>query len=434
MSLMPVLPALPATTVADGTAPGGLGAAAPADSGFLSALAAALGDAAAKPGGRLAPAPIGGCVEDEAGTEGKHPSLPVGDALPTDETAESGAELDPLSLQYQQMAATGVPGAAPLVLSVGTADQVVPGGQLTPGTTPAPAPAATAPAATPGLGATGAAGPVPEAAAQPVPAPPLGPPQPAATPATAAPAGVPAGPATLTQGSLTPPTLTPANLTPATLTPATPAPVAPRAREVAAEPATPGAPSPAPAATGAAPVAPAVVGPAPAALPSSSQQPGAPAAVVHQVFPEITRLSRAGNGTHRLTVTLQPEHLGEVRVTLVVRDGAVRVSIGSDHATEALVQGAPELRRLLEQAGATDARVVIRDASAAGPDAPGAEPRGQRDADGAGGTRRENDGQDGTRERPAGRHDSPPDGPIRPVQRAARPDSAMTPGRLDRLM
>ncbi|WP_220794914.1 hypothetical protein, partial [Nocardioides pelophilus] len=120
---MPVLPALPATAVADGTGPGVLGAASPSDGGFLSALAAALGDAAAQPGGQLAPPPIGDCVEDEAGAEGKHSTLPVGDVLPTGETAEGGAELDPLSLQYQQMAATGVPGAAPLVLSVGTADQ-----------------------------------------------------------------------------------------------------------------------------------------------------------------------------------------------------------------------------------------------------------------------------------------------------------------------
>ncbi|WP_183098672.1 flagellar hook-length control protein FliK, partial [Nocardioides pelophilus] len=182
----------------------------------------------------------------------------------------------------------------------------------------------------------------------------------------------------------------------------------------------------------------AVVGPTAAAPPAaSSQQPGAPAAVVHQVFPEITRLSLAGNGTHRLTVTLQPEHLGEVRVTLVVRDGAVRVSIGSDHATEALIQGAPELRRLLEQAGATDARVVIRDASPAGTDAPGTEPRGQRDTgqhDAGQHDAGQHDAGAGTRERSASRQDPPPDGPVRPVHPASPPDSATTPGRLDRLM
>ncbi|UMG94635.1 hypothetical protein MF408_00930 [Nocardioides sp. TF02-7] len=57
-----------------------------------------------------------------------------------------------------------------------------------------------------------------------------------------------------------------------------------------------------------------------------------------------------------------------MRVTLVVRDGSVHVSLAGEQATTALLQGAPELRRLLEQAGAVEARVVVRDAPAPAPD------------------------------------------------------------------
>jgi hypothetical protein len=78
--------------------------------------------------------------------------------------------------------------------------------------------------------------------------------------------------------------------------------------------------------------------------------------------PEVTRLVSRGNGVHRLTMRLQPEALGEVRVTLTVRDGAVQVHLtGGEDAARALAEGAPELRRVLELAGAGEARVVVRD-------------------------------------------------------------------------
>lgn len=106
-------------------------------------------------------------------------------------------------------------------------------------------------------------------------------------------------------------------------------------------------------------------------------------AVVQQVFPEVTRLaSTASNGTHRITLTLQPEQLGEVRVTLVVRDGSVHVRLAGGDGAEgaavhrALAGGAPELQRLLERTGA-EARVSVRDPfapllPAAGPGTPNA--------------------------------------------------------------
>ncbi|WP_435768374.1 flagellar hook-length control protein FliK [Nocardioides sp. SYSU DS0651] len=93
---------------------------------------------------------------------------------------------------------------------------------------------------------------------------------------------------------------------------------------------------------------------------------GVQRAVVQQVFPEVTRLSTTGNGAHRITLSLQPAQLGEVRVTLVVRDGAVTVSLGGEAGNSAVQQalssGASELRRMLELAGATDARIFVRDA------------------------------------------------------------------------
>ena len=135
----------------------------------------------------------------------------------------------------------------------------------------------------------------------------------------------------------------------------------------------PGSQSPAGAvATGGATAA---VQPAGAATPSAT--PGPPSPVAHvpavaQVVPEVTRLVSRGNGVHRLTMLLQPEALGEVRVTLTVRDGAVQVHLtGGEDAARALAEGAPELRRVLELAGAGDARVVVRDLAGQQPGGPG---------------------------------------------------------------
>jgi hypothetical protein len=85
-------------------------------------------------------------------------------------------------------------------------------------------------------------------------------------------------------------------------------------------------------------------------------------AVPGQVFPEVVRLSQSGPGTHRLTLRLDPGTLGEVRVTLTVRDGEVQVRLAAQHdAREVLAQAAPDLRRLLEQSGSIDARVAVAD-------------------------------------------------------------------------
>jgi hypothetical protein len=101
--------------------------------------------------------------------------------------------------------------------------------------------------------------------------------------------------------------------------------------------------------------------PAPAVATAPSAAPAA-APVTGQVFPEVTSLASRGDGTHRITLTLKPEALGEVRVVMTVRDGAVHVRLAAGHeAQQALLSGTSELSRLLEHAGATDTRIVVRD-------------------------------------------------------------------------
>ena len=109
------------------------------------------------------------------------------------------------------------------------------------------------------------------------------------------------------------------------------------------------------------------VAPASAAAPAHAAPPTGPAAgpaahVTRQVFPEVTSLVTRGDGTHRITLTLKPEALGEVRVVMTVRDGAVHVRLAAGHeAQQSLLEGSHELSRLLESAGASETRVVVRD-------------------------------------------------------------------------
>ena len=82
----------------------------------------------------------------------------------------------------------------------------------------------------------------------------------------------------------------------------------------------------------------------------------------------MTRLVSAGNGTHRVRLQLEPEALGEVRVVLTIRNGEVHVRLaGGEDAQRALREGAPELRRLLELAGASDTRITVRDLNSGSP-------------------------------------------------------------------
>lgn len=84
--------------------------------------------------------------------------------------------------------------------------------------------------------------------------------------------------------------------------------------------------------------------------------------VSQQVFPEVVRVATNPDGPQRVTLKLNPEALGEVRVVLTSRRGGLEVSLaaGSD-ARAALTEGAPELQRLLEAVGRGDSRIVVRD-------------------------------------------------------------------------
>jgi flagellar hook-length control protein FliK len=97
--------------------------------------------------------------------------------------------------------------------------------------------------------------------------------------------------------------------------------------------------------------------------------------VAAQVFPEVTSLVSRGAGTHRIALTLNPEHLGEVRVVMTVRAGAVHVRLAAgQEARLSLADGSGELSRLLEHAGATEVRVVVRDLPATAPGAASTNP------------------------------------------------------------
>ena len=111
------------------------------------------------------------------------------------------------------------------------------------------------------------------------------------------------------------------------------------------------------------------VAPAGVPTPTSTGQPAstatpAPLPVSRQVIPELTRMSTLGEGVHRLTMTLRPEALGEVRVTMTVRDGSlhVRLAAGAE-AQHALVPDLTELQQVLKLGNSSDVRVVLRDLS-----------------------------------------------------------------------
>jgi hypothetical protein len=150
--------------------------------------------------------------------------------------------------------------------------------------------------------------------------------------------------------------------------------------------------------------------------------------VTGQVFPEVSRLVSRGDGTHRITLDLNPESLGEVRVVMTVRDGAVHVRFAAGHeAGRALLDGSAELNRLLGAAGANETRIVVRDLSAAtqptttgfsaGPDL-GPGPGGDRSPDQHAGTRAEHLATDGSDTTPGNR--GPGANPSRSIQPVTR--------------
>ena len=117
-------------------------------------------------------------------------------------------------------------------------------------------------------------------------------------------------------------------------------------------------PASTPAPTAAVPIGPASAPAAAAPAPSSTTT----NAVAHQVFPEVVRLTTSSDGPQRVTIRLNPESLGEVRVVLTQRQGSLEVSLSAGtEARRALAEGTPELQRLLDAVGRSDARIVVRD-------------------------------------------------------------------------
>ncbi|KQZ89598.1 hypothetical protein ASD62_10065 [Phycicoccus sp. Root563] len=81
-----------------------------------------------------------------------------------------------------------------------------------------------------------------------------------------------------------------------------------------------------------------------------------------QVLSAVSPLLTGPDGTHRVTVHLEPENLGKVRVQLSLSGGEVALHlIAADAATrETLRQGLPELRAQLEQSGLRTAEMDVQ--------------------------------------------------------------------------
>jgi len=96
---------------------------------------------------------------------------------------------------------------------------------------------------------------------------------------------------------------------------------------------------------------------------------GAPTAVPvpAQLQPSLARLVSRGDGTHRMSLRLHPAELGEARLTVTVKDGAVDVALAAGpEAQDALRDGSAQLRSMLGGTGHTLGRLVVQDLPGAG--------------------------------------------------------------------
>ncbi|HVN13059.1 MAG TPA: flagellar hook-length control protein FliK [Kineosporiaceae bacterium] len=136
-------------------------------------------------------------------------------------------------------------------------------------------------------------------------------------------------------------------------------PASPSAGDPASGP--PVATTPAQAASGPATVA-------PDGATSAAAGSGPPAPVPDQVLRHLTAVRALREGWHRTVLRLEPEHLGEVTVTLDVRSGAVRMAVsGGAEALAAVREGLGHLRSSLADSGLDLGDVALRpEAAAAG--------------------------------------------------------------------
>jgi hypothetical protein len=86
---------------------------------------------------------------------------------------------------------------------------------------------------------------------------------------------------------------------------------------------------------------------------------GSPAA---QLAAQVVPLRRDGDGTHRLTVQLQPVGLGPVSVTAEIRGTDIQLHLagGTDAGRDALRSALPQLHQELTQAGFTTTTVDLQ--------------------------------------------------------------------------
>ena len=124
-------------------------------------------------------------------------------------------------------------------------------------------------------------------------------------------------------------------------------------------PAAPGGAAPAPGSVPAAPTVSAAPPAAPSAPGGSGPQAPTPA---QQVVTVLTPLRSSEDGTHEVTIGLEPEGLGTVKATITVNAEQVVVQFGADNdqAREALRQALPLLRHELGGDGSS-ATVVLSD-------------------------------------------------------------------------
>ncbi|MGN6331564.1 MAG: flagellar hook-length control protein FliK [Motilibacteraceae bacterium] len=102
--------------------------------------------------------------------------------------------------------------------------------------------------------------------------------------------------------------------------------------------------------------------PAAAATPAQPAPP-APAATAAQLLPQVAAVYRRGvDGTHRVVVTLTPDEIGPVRLTVQLHHGQLDLALAgsSEAGRDALRAALPDLRRVLEDAGVTTGRLDVR--------------------------------------------------------------------------
>jgi flagellar hook-length control protein FliK len=89
-------------------------------------------------------------------------------------------------------------------------------------------------------------------------------------------------------------------------------------------------------------------------------------AILDQVLPVVPRVVQRGDGTSRLTLKLHPADLGEVHLTVSVRNQNVDVTVSAGpEARAALGEGSARLRSMLEGIGHTSGQVTFRDLAGA---------------------------------------------------------------------